>query len=414
MSEPNRVLIASRLFAPEVSAGAFRLGALAKAVVRRGDYVRVLTTVPPAHAPEIADAAGVAVQRWPVLRDRGGNVRGYVQYLSFDAPLFPRLIGSGFDVVVAESPPTTGLVAVVAAWLKRRPVVYYAADVWTDGVISMGAPNLVVEIMRRMERAVLRRSSRIISVSDEVTERLCALGADPNRIVTVGNGIDTEVFSETVTPAKAGADLRYFVYTGTMSEWQQPDVFIRALSLIAENFPDVRIMFFGQGAVEAELRRLADELVPGRVDFGGVIHPVDSAAWIRGAVASLVSIVPGIGYDFARPTKTYAAAAVGTPVLFAGPETGSSLVRDAGLGRATEFTPQGVADAMRALLADYDDGVTDGARSRRAEWARANVSLTAVADRVARVVSQVADERAAKIERAARRESRPMEGHSDH
>src|SRR5690606_9186083 len=103
---------------------------------------------------------------------------------------------------------------------------------------------------------------------------------------------------------------RYFVYTGTMSEWQQPDVFIRALASIASEVPDVRLKFFGQGAVEHQLRELAEEILPGRVDFGGVVSPQISASWIRGAVASLVSIVPGIGYDFARPTKTYAAAAV--------------------------------------------------------------------------------------------------------
>lgn len=387
MTVRTRSVIASRLFPPEVSAGAFRLGALAKVLASRGDDVRVLTTIPPSHAPSIADAEGVDVRRVPVLRDAGGNVRGYVQYMSFDIPLAFRLLATRFDVAVAESPPTTGLVVCVAAWLKRRPVVYYAADVWTDGVISMGAPGPVVSIMRAMERAVLRRSRAIISVSAEVTERLVLLGASEERITTVGNGIDTDIFSPDV--ATAGADAPYFVYTGTMSEWQRPDVFVRAFARIAAEDPAVRLKFFGQGAVEAELRAVAEELVPGRVDFGGVISPSESASWIRGAVASLVSIVPGIGYDFAKPTKTYAAAAVGTPVLFAGPEVGSTLVRDAGLGHAVEFEESAVAMAMRELLQEFATGSTESARQGRAAWARAHVSLRAVADRVADVVAQV-------------------------
>lgn len=397
MSGPAPAIIASRLFPPEVSAGAFRLGALADALRKQGDVV-VLTTTPPRHAPTSADATGVDVRRWPVLRDRGGNVRGYIQYLSYDLPLTLRLLFSRFDVVIAESPPTTGMVASFIGAIRRRPVVYYAADVWTDGVISMGAPVAVVAVMRWMERAVLRRAASIISVSDEVTDRLLLLGASAERIVTVGNGIDTAIFSPNVSPPDTVG--RYFVYTGTMSEWQRPDLFIRAFALIAPEAPDVRVKFFGQGAVEQELRALAEKIVPGRVDFGGVVSPSQSAGWIRGAVASLVSIVPGIGYDFARPTKTYAAAAVGTPVLFAGPDTGAQLVRNAALGLVTEFDPTAVAAAMHELLADAESGRTEAMREGRATWAKEHVSLTAVAAKVAAVVSQVRRRRKTRIEHA--------------
>lgn len=380
----RRILLASRLFVPEVSAGAFRLGALAAGLARRGAAVQVVTTVPPRHAPPRDDPSGVRVSRWPVLRDRGGNVRGYIQYLSFDAPLLLRTLFRRFDVFVAESPPTTALVAAAVCALRRRPLAYYAADVWTDGVISMGAARPVVSIMRWMERTVLRRAACVLSVSDEVTERLVALGADPARIATVGNGIDTQVF--TPDAASASPAEEYFVYTGTMSEWQRPDVFVRAFATIADEFPGVGLRFFGQGALEAELRTLADRLLPGRVRFGGVVSPEESAAWIRGASGALVSIVPGIGYDFARPTKTYAAAACGTPVLFAGAEVGGSLVRDAALGVAVAYDLDAVAAAMRELLAEAADGRTDAARDRRAEWARRSVSLTAVGDRAAAAV----------------------------
>ena len=394
MSRPIRAVIASRLFPPEVSAGAFRLGALGRALARRDAGVTVLTTRPPKHAPAISDARGLRVRRWPVLRDSGGNVRGYLQYMSFDIPLFFRLLTSRFDVVVAESPPTTGLVAVICAALRRRPVVYYAADVWTDGVISMGAPGAVISVIRTLERIVLSRSAAVVSVSDEVTERLVVLGADRDKVTTVGNGIDTTIFTPAARPA---ATDRYFVYTGTMSEWQQPEVFVQALALITEDFPEVRVRFFGQGVVEARLRELAEKIVPGRVDFGGVVSPAQSASWIRGAVASLVSIVPGIGYDFARPTKTYAAAAVGTPVLFTGPSVGAELVNSGRLGHAVGFSADEVAAAMRALLAEEVAGTTEERRAERASWAREHVSLDAVAERVAEVVSQVVRARPGKL-----------------
>lgn len=381
------VVIASRLFLPEVSAGAFRLGALARGLAAAAASVTVVTTTPPAHAPDTPDPEGVAVSRRPVLRDRGGNVRGYVQYASFDAPLLPRLLVRHWDVAIAESPPTTALVVRCAAWLRRRPYAYFAADVWTDGVLSMGAPRPVVALMRHMEGAVLRSAACVLSVSHEVTERLVALGADPARVVTVGNGIDTTVFHPEVTPAAPDED--YFVYTGTMSEWQQPEVFVRAFALLADEYPRLRLRFFGQGAIEPGLRELAADLGLDRVEFGGVVGPAQSAQWIRGAVGALVSIVPGIGYDFARPTKTFAAAACGTPVLFAGADVGGRLVRDAGLGEAVGFTVDEIAGAMRRLLAARATGETDALRPVRAAWTRETASLDAVGARAAEAVLAV-------------------------
>ncbi|MGV9769731.1 glycosyltransferase family 4 protein [Microbacterium sp. NPDC003461] len=380
-----RIVLATRLFEPEVSAGAFRLGALVRGLVSRGAAVDVATTRPPVTIRHRQiGIVGARLRRWPVLRDAGGNVRGYIQYLSFDAPLLLRLIIRRADAFVAEAPPTTGLVTAFVAWLRRRPFAYYAADVWTDGVVSMGAPAAVVSIMRWMERRVLRAAAVILSVSPEVTDRLVAIGADRGRVATIGNGIDTAVFSPEVAPETPGRP--YFVYTGTMSEWQQPDVFVKAFARIAGDHPDLDLRFFGQGALQDDLRALADRLAPGRVHFGGVVPPESSAAWIRGAVAALVSIVPGRGYDFARPTKTYAAAAVGTPVLFAGAETGRELVAGAGLGEAAEFDEDAVAEAMRRLIAQYGDGASEERRGARVEWAREKVSLMAAGQRAAEAV----------------------------
>src|SRR5690606_23888334 len=107
----------------------------------------------------------------------------------------------------------------------------------------------------------------------------------------------------------------------------QPEIFIRAFARIAADHPDVRLKFLGQGAVEQELRRLAGELLPGRVDFGGVVEPAEFASWIRGAIAALVSIVPGIGYDIARPPNTFDAVASEQPVIFSRSVAGVAVVR---------------------------------------------------------------------------------------
>lgn len=377
--------IATRVYPPEVTAASFRMQAAATALAAKDD-VTVLTTTPPLSAGVAGESIGVTSKRLPALRDRGGAIRGYLQYLSFDIPLFFRLLRTGGDVVVAEAPPTTGLVSLVACRLRRMPLVYYPGDVWTDAVIAMGGPKPVIAVMRRLETFIIRGARRVLAVSPEVAQRIIEMGADEDAVVMVGNGIDTQIFRPDVQPMDTVRP--YFVYTGTMSEWQEPGVFIRALARLDA---DVEIRFFGQGAVEDELRAVADRVAPGRVHFGGVVSPAESARWIRGAVASLVSIVPGIGYDFARPTKTYAAAACGVPVLFAGAETGGRVVRDGGLGEAIAFDDKDVAAAMGRLLAAFHSGESERRVTERVRWIQENASLAAVGERAARAVREAAD-----------------------
>lgn len=372
----TRVVIASRLYTPEVGAAAFRLRALAQGLVARGASVQVMTSIPPRGTPSSRPDRGVRVIRFPVLRDVGGNVRGYMQYLSFDIPLFFRLLLARADLVVSEPPPTTGLVVAVTSWLRRRPYSYYAADVWTDGLIALGAPRALIAIMRAVEGAVLRRARTVIAVSDEVAQKVLDFGVDPASVVTVGNGVDTDVF----TPDGASAESTHpvFVYTGSMSEWQGPAVFVEALAIVRERYPEAVIRFFGHGVEEPRIRHAAEHLgLTGRVHLSGVVPPTTSAQWIRGATAALASIRPGIGYDFAKPTKTYAAAACGTPVVFAGTGAGAALVAENGLGWSCDFTPAAVAAAMIAAADAERNGETARLRDSRVSWAIANASLAA-------------------------------------
>lgn len=357
----------TRLFAPEVGAAAFRQRQLADAFAALGARVEVLTTRPPSGSSEPSDGE-LAVSRWPVLRDATGNVRGYVQYLSFDLPAAARsLFGGRPDLYIVEPPPTTGAVMRGVAWLQRRPYVWYAADIWSDAAGMAGAPAALVRALRVVERWILRGAAVVLSVSEPVSERLAELGVDATRVVTVGNGVDTDVFA--LDGPRVERDRPYFVYAGTNSEWQGAAVFVEAL---AHRGGDEQLLFIGQGSETEKVRALGERLAPGRVEVLGVVPPEQAACYLRGALAAVVSIRPGIGYDFALPTKIYAAVGCGTPVIFAGDGAARALVARAGLGWGVDFDPASVAAAMsEAVNAPVQD------RRRLERWARDNASLSA-------------------------------------
>lgn len=379
-----RVVVASRIFSPEVAAAAFRLSALASELVRRGADVTVLTTTTQNQRASTRSPR-LNVRRWPVIRDRSGYVRGYFQYLSFDVPLFFRLMFMRRpDVIVVEPPPTTGLVVGIVAFFRRVPYVYYAADIWSDAASSTGAPRLVVNVLASVESRVLKSSQVVLAVNDGVAERVAALAASA-QVEIVGNGIDVSVFRPDGEQSVTG---QYAIYAGTASEWQGADIFIRAWQAVAEEFPGARLVFLGQGSAWNGLQELASNLGLSTVEFRDSVPPAEAARWFRSATIGLVSLDPAAGYGFAFPTKIYASLACGTPVLYSGEGPATSLIRQEQLGHATSYD---IDEVTRALMAAFKGPPSLGERTRIANWAAENVSL----GRVARVAADAIFEAAA-------------------
>ncbi|UFU07537.1 glycosyltransferase family 4 protein [Ruania halotolerans] len=408
--------LVSRIFTPEPSAASFRLAALVRGVVRSGARVEVLTVqspdgVPSAGEPPAGGVLPARVLRAPVLRDAAGYVRGYLPYLSFDVPVAWRMLRARRpDVYVAEPPPTTGAVVRVIAALRRVPYVYYAADVWSDAAASTGAPAVVVRLVRALESWVLRGAAAVLSVSDGVTERVVELGA--RHAVTVGNGVDTDIFTpgedesraersnplsgkESTSRRPEGDSSReggfepggvpFLLYAGTASEWQGAEVFAEAMPQVLAEIPDAQVVFLGQGSSWDRLSALAAGLPGGAVRLLDPVSAAESARWQRRAKAALVSLRPGIGYDFAMPTKMFAALGCGTPVVFTGPtdSPAARLVEEERLGWVGAHTADEAARLMIAALRAADH---QSEHERRAAWVRENRSLAAVGERAARVV----------------------------
>lgn len=397
-----RVVLTSRIFLPEAAAASLRLWSLARGLARHGAEVTVLTVRPAAAAA--AGSAGsaeaelradhVRISRWPVHRDRSGIVRGYLQYLSFDVPLALRLLlVRRPDVVVTEPPPTTGAVVRVVAALRRVPYVYYAADIWSDASASTDAPRVLVAAVARLERWALRGARSVLAVSEGVGVRLREMGVAADRITVVAHGIDTEVFTPQ-GPAHVEPDgAPYLLYAGTASEWHGAEIFVRALALVRAQVPDVRVVFLGQGSDWPAMRVAADALGlgVGRLEalaFLEAAPPAEAAAWFRGSVAALASLRPGVGYDFAVPTKALAAVACGTPVVYVGPGPARALVREADLGSTSDYD---VAEVAAAMLDRLGRGAPDEAeRERLGRWAQANASAARAGTQAAEVVRRTA------------------------
>ncbi len=385
---PRRYAIATRIFTPEPAAASFRLEHAAASLAKVAPTT-VLTTSFGAE-PKLSERVGATVRRWPVLRNADGYVRGYVQYLSFDLPLFFRLLAlPRGTVILCEPPPTTGLVTRVAAALRGFPYVYFAADVWSEALADGGADgasglgrliqSAVQRTLRRTEQTAMRGAKLVLAVSEAVGAKVAEL-APAAQIAVVGNGVDTELFRPLPeselgeTPSASGPLL---VYTGTASEPQGAAILIEAMPSVLAAHPGARLVFMGHGTDIPAMKELAARTLPGgTVEFLERQEPSEVTRWLNRADAALASIRPG-AYGFAVPTKIYVAAACGTPIVFAGPEAAGAVIESGKLGRAVPFDPAATAAAILAQLADSD---WDAAAAR--QWVVDHASLKSMGERV--------------------------------
>ncbi|MEV7647999.1 glycosyltransferase [Arthrobacter sp. NPDC089319] len=385
-----RILLATRIYLPEAGAAAYRLAATARALTEAGHEVTVLTTRPPralrAAEGGAAAAGGARIRRWPVLRDASGAVRGYLQYASFDIPLFFRLLAQKpFDLLLVEPPPTTGVVVRLAAALRRRPYVYFSADVSSDAAAGIGVDPRVVAVLRAMERWVVSGASGVLSISTGVTLALARLTAGRARVAEVGTGIDTDTFS------RAGPGDPHpgptFVYAGTMSEIQGAGVFVDGFLKILDRYPDARLLMYGGGVELEELRRRAAPAGE-RIRFMGTADGGTIARALRTATAGLASVRPARGYDFAFATKAFVSLSCGAPVVYAGVGPLRQLVAEHRLGQSVDWDAGQTAEAMAQAL---EHPVDDAERRRLSDWVERNYSLRSVGNRAAAAIAEAAE-----------------------
>ncbi|WP_343317998.1 glycosyltransferase [Arthrobacter sp. TMP15] len=382
-SKTPRVIIVSRLFAPEVGAAAYRLKALAEALSAAGADVEVFSTKPP-KGTEV-QASRYPVRRWPVLRDAGGNVRGYIQYMSFDIPVFFRLLFSvKSDVFVVEPPPTTGLMVSLVAALKRTPFVYFSADVSSSAAKGIGIGGPVLKVLTGLERYVLKRAKSILAVSEGVKQEVAALTGRIGNIVNVGTGVDTETFA--LQGDNKSSEGKYFVYAGTMSEIQGAGIFVDAFLSIMDLHPEVRLMMFGQGveldALKAKVKDSNRQIVFNEPVAGAVV-----AQWSRSSLANLASVRPGKGYDFAFATKALAGLSTGAPSIYAGVGPLNEIITLNNLGIGCDWNVKQVAKAMVQAI---ENPVSGERRAELSKWVEQNHSLAAVAQTGAQAVIHAA------------------------
>jgi glycosyltransferase involved in cell wall biosynthesis len=233
------------------------------------------------------------------------------------AAILPHLIAlkKSFDFQIIDSHfgYPDGVAAGLAAALVRVPFMMTLRG--NEPVFAASS------IRRRCLQWALPRAARVITVSPELAEFAISLGADPRRVVTIGNGVDTDNFfprSRTACRLCHGvAQDRKVIFTAaSLVEMKGHQHVVRAVHDLAAQGVDVELIIAGSASragasYEGALRQLIAGLgIESRVRLLGWIAPADLPEWLSAAdVFCLASDSEG------WPNVVHEALSCGTPVI---------------------------------------------------------------------------------------------------
>ncbi len=316
----------------------------------------------------------IAHPRYLVIPKLGMSVAPLLLYRA-SLPAARRLIAAGtpVDLIDAHYVYPDGVAAVRMGQTLGLPVVITARGSDVTQLPDFARP-------RRQITWAIARADALIAVSAALAERLVELGAHPDRVRVLRNGVDTTLFRP-ADRATARADLRLdgptLVSVGYLIPRKGHD---RTLTALA-SLPGVTLLLVGEGPERAALEALARRLgVSDRVRFLGA-KPQGELPRFYTAADAMVLASSREGWA----NVLLESMACGTPVV-ASPIPGNPEVvqaREAGLIAATN-TSEGIAEAVRDLLASPPDRAATRAYAERFNWDEVSAGQRDVFDQVLR------------------------------
>jgi glycosyltransferase involved in cell wall biosynthesis len=256
---------------------------------------------------------------------------------------------------------TTGRVAALVSGGGRPSAVVHTFH----GHVLHGYFGPVSErVFRLVERALARRSDRIVAVSNEVRDDLLALHiAPPAKIAVVPYGFDLDARTRADaatgarTRAEAGLDPNAFVigWAGRVTAIKQPLDLVRTVAKVDGGV----LVLAGDGELRPAVVELARELaVADRVKVLGYVD--DIAAWYAAFDTFLLTSL-----NEGTPVVAIEAQAAGVPVVATDAGGTRTVVED---GVTGFVVPIGAVDALAERLIRLRDD--DALRERLADAGR--------------------------------------------
>ena len=296
-----------------------------------------------------------------------------------DSPLvseLPILPSENFIELAMRNSLSLGSAVKLARFARAHKVNLIHAHVARDyplAALAAGRANVPLVLTRhvlfplsKVHRLTLRRTARVIAVSQAVAESLRAQNVfEPEKIVVIHNGIDLDRFARGVDPGRAEKSAFCVGMIGHLAPIKGQEDFIRAAAIVCERRDDVSFVIAGEdksrsGENRAGLEKLINDLT--------LNEKVRLIGWTQD-VASLLStfhlyVSPARSEPFGL--SIVEAMAAGVPVIATASEGAREILEDKQTGMLVPVRDvEALANSICDLLSNSEQRQTLAANAKR-------------------------------------------------
>ena len=278
-----RILIYGINYAPELTGIGRYTGEMAEWLAARGHDVRVVTAPPYYPHWRVAEGfrrfwfehecrKGVSVWRCPLwVPGHPSGLTRIVHLASFAMSSFPVILLHALrrpDVVISIEPPLfLAPGAVVVSVLSRAKSWLHVQDFEVDAAFDLGVlkGRRLAGGVIAVERWLMRRFSRVSTISGRMLERLKDKGVAESKRISFPNWVDTRAIHPLAHPSAFRSELgltdedTVLLYSGNMGYKQGLDIIVEAAKELRDQ-PNLRFVMCGDGAAHSDLRARSEGL----------------------------------------------------------------------------------------------------------------------------------------------------------
>ncbi len=361
----KRILVVTQHFWPEN----FRINDIVEGFTESGIEVDVLCGLPNYpkgewfegyrySGPRKEQYRGAEVFRSGEIPRKGNtNIRIFLNYVSF--PLFslfhlPRLHGRRYDAVFSyeTSPVLMIFPAIVAATVKKAPLVCYVLDLWPENLY----PYFPVQnrAIRAVAQAVsdwhYRRCKRLIAMNKKQAQRLHEVTKSlkrPPAITSIAQYCEDFYANDRQDEAlqKRFAGSFNILFAGNISPLQDLGNLVEAMKLVKQQKDNnIRVLLVGDGMSREALQKQVQEAgLSEHIVFCGACKPQEIPSWTTLADALFAGLAKSENLGLTVPAKITSYFAAGRPLLVAADDEAAHASLSSG---AAFVSPAGDADAL--------------------------------------------------------------------
>ena len=324
-------------FPPEVGAGPARATEMARQWLARGARVSIITAFPTRRIPGALSPAAhddyrrrfSTLETWEslnVLRSwvyparEGGAARTIANNLSFMVTSFANGLHrlTKPNVIIASSPP---FFAKVAGYSLARalnvPIVLELRDLWPDYLVGLGQlrkHSFAARALFWLEARMLNGADHVVTVTDGFARRVREKGVKPERITTIPNGVNTELYF----PAPDSTENRdeFTVgYLGTFGVGQALESVVESAAILNQRSLKVRFRLVGDGPRRRRIMDLVSAAGLENIVLEPPIEKTATPAFYRECDVCLVPHAPVSEFADTIPSKLFEIMACAKPVV---------------------------------------------------------------------------------------------------